>query len=83
MGWHSPPRAEDWPQWRGPNRDGVSAEKGLLQKWPAAGPEKLWTISGLGGGYSTPSIAGGLIYGMGKLGGDATKKKGGGGTEHV
>lgn len=76
-------RADDWPQWRGPNRDGVSADKDLLQKWPEGGPKKLWTISGVGGGYSTPSVSGGLIYGMGKQGGDPSKKKGGGGTEHV
>lgn len=57
----------DWPQWRGPNRDDVSAEKGLLQKWPEGGPTKLWTRSGLGGGYSTPSVAAGRIYGMGKI----------------
>lgn len=76
-------RADDWPQWRGPHRDGVSAEKNLLQKWPEAGPTKLWTVSGLGGGYSTPSVADGLIYGMGKKGGDPTKKRGTGGIDHV
>src|SRR5437868_4075306 len=32
----------DWPGWRGPNRDGVSAETGLLTAWPEAGPRKLW-----------------------------------------
>ncbi len=76
-------RADDWPQWRGLHRDGVSAEKNLLQKWPDRGPAKLWTVSDLGGGYSTPSVANGLIYGMGKQGGDPTKKRGAGGTEHV
>jgi len=40
--------ADDWPQWRGPNRDGVSAEKGLLQAWPAGGPPLAWTASGAG-----------------------------------
>jgi outer membrane protein assembly factor BamB len=73
----------DWPQWRGPNRDGTSTETGLLQKWPDGGPKKLWTATGLGGGYSTPSIANGLIYGMGKFGGDPARKKGSGGTEHI
>jgi outer membrane protein assembly factor BamB len=76
-------RADDWPQWRGPNRDGLSTEKNLLKTWPDGGPKKLWTVSGLGGGYSTPSIANGLIFGMGKQGGDPTKKRGSGGTEHV
>ena len=35
--------ADDWPQWRGPDRTGVSQEKGLLKKWPAKGPKLLWT----------------------------------------
>ena len=55
----------EWPQWRGAARTGLSDEKGLLKSWPAAGPTMLWKASGLGGGYSTPSIAGGKIYGMG------------------
>ena len=54
--------AEDWPQWRGPNRDGTSKETGLLKEWPKDGPKLLWQVKGLGGGYSTPSVAGGRIY---------------------
>jgi hypothetical protein len=42
--------AADWPQWRGPARDGRSQEKGLLQEWPAGGPRLLWKTTGLGGG---------------------------------
>ncbi|MCU0704003.1 MAG: PQQ-like beta-propeller repeat protein [Fimbriiglobus sp.] len=57
----------DWPQWRGPNRDGVSQETGLLQDWPKDGPPKAWTVSGCGGGYSTVAVAGGFIYGTGKI----------------
>ncbi len=57
----------DWPQWRGPNRDGVSAETGLLQEWPKGGPPKAWTVKGCGGGYSTVAVAGGFIYGTGKI----------------
>lgn len=34
----------DWPQWRGPRRDGISDEKGLLSSWPDGGPELLWKI---------------------------------------
>jgi len=49
--------AADWPQFRGPNRDGKSRETGLLKKWPEAGPRLVRTISGLGEGYSSPSIA--------------------------
>src|SRR5262249_975149 len=55
-------RADDWPQWRGPNRDGLSRETGLLMEWPNEGPKLVWQINDLGGGYSTPSIAGGRIY---------------------
>jgi outer membrane protein assembly factor BamB len=59
-------KAGDWPQFRGPNRDGASKEIGLLQEWPKGGPPKLWTVSGCGGGYSTVAVAGGFIYGSGK-----------------
>jgi len=47
----------NWPQWRGPNRDGVSKETGLLKQWPAEGPPLLWKASGAGRGYSSFSIA--------------------------
>ena len=57
--------AADWPQWHGPDRDNRSKETGLLQAWPDGGPKLLWTASGLGGGYSTPSFAQGRIFGMG------------------
>jgi outer membrane protein assembly factor BamB len=62
--------AADWPQFRGPNRDGKSLESGLLKKWPEAGPTLVRTISGLGEGYSSPSIAGGRLYITGRVGGD-------------
>src|SRR6516225_10238346 len=55
-------RAFDWPQWRGPDRTGVSKETGLLKEWPKDGPKLLWMIKDLGNGYSTPAIAGGRIY---------------------
>lgn len=60
----------DWPQWRGPERTGVSAEKGLLKEWPKGGPKLIYKATGLGGGYSTPSISGGRIYVMGTKGND-------------
>ena len=41
----------DWPQWRGPDRNGVSRETGLLDAWPAGGPPQVWTINNLGEGY--------------------------------
>jgi outer membrane protein assembly factor BamB len=54
--------ADDWPQWRGPNRDGVSKETGLLKEWPKGGPKLLWTAKMIGRGYSTPAVAAGRIY---------------------
>ncbi len=62
-----PAAAADWPQWRGPDRDGKSAETGLLQEWPEGGPPLAWKASGLGAGYSSVSIAGGKIFTMGDL----------------
>lgn len=58
------PGSFDWPQWQGPNRDGVSREAGLLQEWPADGPPLAWRVNELGGGDSAPSIADGRLYGM-------------------
>jgi outer membrane protein assembly factor BamB len=62
--------AADWPQWQGPNRDGKSADTGLLKEWPKEGPALAWKITGLGGGYSGPSIAAGRIFGMSNRGED-------------
>lgn len=57
-----------WPQWRGPRRDGISDEKGLLQEWPEGGPPLLWKASGLGRGWSSPIITRGTIYITGDVG---------------
>ena len=57
--------AEDWPQWRGPKRDGISVETGLAGKWASNGPPVLWMTKGLGGGFSSVSVAGNRIYTMG------------------
>lgn len=51
----------DWPQFRGPNRDGVSTETGLLRAWPEGGPKQLWSIP-LGQGYSGAAVVGGRVY---------------------
>jgi len=56
-----------WPQFHGPNRDNLSAEKGLLKNWPEQGPDLLWTARGLGHGYSSVSIAAGMIYTAGNI----------------
>jgi len=58
-------RSEDWPSWRGPNRDDISTETGLLKAWPEGGPEKLWTSKDAGLGYSGCSIVSGVLYTMG------------------
>jgi outer membrane protein assembly factor BamB len=55
-------RADDWPQWRGPNRTGLSQETGLLKKWPKGGPKLLWERKDIGGGYSTPAVVGDRVY---------------------
>jgi outer membrane protein assembly factor BamB len=60
--------AADWPQWRGPNRDGKSVDTGLLKQWPENGPPLAWRVDKLGGGDSAPSIAAGRIFGMGNRG---------------
>jgi outer membrane protein assembly factor BamB len=61
--------AQDWPQWRGPNRDGVSAETGLLKEWPASGPKQLWQVDRVGVAYSSLSVKGGRLYTQGDLSG--------------
>ena len=60
---------DDWSQWRGKNRDGISAERGLLKDWPAGGPELAWTVKGAGEGYSSFAVAGGKVYTLGARGG--------------
>ncbi|MBI2949287.1 MAG: PQQ-like beta-propeller repeat protein [Verrucomicrobia bacterium] len=58
--------ANDWPQWRGLNRDGVSTETGLLKKWPSGGPPLAWKTTALGSGFSSVSVAKGKIFTMGQ-----------------
>lgn len=54
--------AANWPQWRGPQRNGISQETGLLKQWPEAGPKLVWQVDKLGDGFSTPAIVGDRIY---------------------
>src|SRR5438132_58892 len=54
-------RADDWPQWFGPQRDGVWRESGLIEKFPAGGPKVLWRTP-IGGGYAGPAVAAGKVY---------------------
>lgn len=60
--------AGDWPQWRGPRRDGVCDETGLLQQWPEGGPKLLWKRAELGRGYCSPIVVGERIYLTGEVG---------------
>jgi outer membrane protein assembly factor BamB len=61
----NPSAIANWPQWRGPNRDGMSTDTGLLPQWPKGGPRLLWEAKGAGRGYSSVAISGGRIYTMG------------------
>ncbi len=61
-------QAPDWTQWRGPNRDGRSAETGLLKDWPEGGPPMLWRSTGNGSGYSSFAASGGRLYTLGARG---------------
>ena len=60
--------ADDWPQWRGPQRDGISRETGLLKEWPKDGPKLKWQVNNVGSGYATPAVVGDRIYLMGNGG---------------
>lgn len=61
--------AANWPHYRGPGFDGISRETGLLAKWPAEGPKKLWEAR-IGDGYSGISVADGLVVTMFNVGDD-------------
>lgn len=58
-------QAEDWPNFRGANRTGISSDTGLLDKWPADGPKLLFSAGGAGRGYASPAIADGKMYTLG------------------
>ena len=55
-----------WSTWRGPNRDGLSAETGLLSSWQERRPKLAWKVKGLGNGLSSVAVTEGRIYTMGK-----------------
>jgi outer membrane protein assembly factor BamB len=61
--------ADDWPQWRGPNRDGRSAETGLLKDWAGGGPPLAWRATGAGEGYSSFATSQGRLFTLGARGG--------------
>ena len=53
--------AADWPQYLGPNRNSISAQKGILRSWPENGPEVLWTVT-VGKGFGGPVVKDGKVY---------------------
>ena len=70
-----PDADHDWPQWRGPNRDGVALDQGLIKKWPEDGPPLLYCFKGdakgVGDGHCPPIIVGNRAYISGKFNEDA------------
>jgi outer membrane protein assembly factor BamB len=56
-----PAAGDDWPQWLGPQRDGVWREKGVVEKFPQGGPKQRWRVE-IGGGYAGPAVADGKVY---------------------
>lgn len=64
-----PSKLGDWPQWRGPNRDGISLDKGLLKEWPSGGPKVVWQVDAVGVGYSSIAVKYGRIFTLGDLDG--------------
>src|SRR5215468_1949116 len=63
-----PSGPSDWPQWRGPERNGVSKDTGLIKQWPSSGPQRAWSISSLGEGYGSLAIKGDRIFVQGSRG---------------
>lgn len=59
---------QGWPQFRGPKRDGISRETGLLRSWPDGGPKQLWSATSLGLGFSSPVLVNDRIFITGDIG---------------
>lgn len=60
-------RADDWPQWRGPARDGRSAEPGALSDWSRHAPRLDWIVDGMGRGYASVAVVDGRLYTTGNF----------------
>jgi outer membrane protein assembly factor BamB len=63
-----PGPGSDWPQWRGPQRNGISAETGLRQSWSPGGPTQAWSARDVGAGYGSVAVAGDRVYVQGQKG---------------
>ena len=59
----SPLTGDEWPQWRGPNRDGVWRETGIVDKLPAGRIPLRWRAP-IASGYTGPTVAGGRVFVM-------------------
>lgn len=59
--------AKDWPQFRGPERDGKSSETGIIKSWEKQAPKLLWMGEGMGSGYAGVAVVGDMIYTTGNL----------------
>jgi outer membrane protein assembly factor BamB len=72
LAWQSTPplvaqtASPEWSQWRGPERNGVSTEAGLLSEWPRSGPSLVWSVSNLGAGYGSVAVSGERVYVQGQ-----------------
>jgi hypothetical protein len=64
----APALADNWPQWRGPDRTDISKETGLLKQWPDGGPKRVWLYKEAGLGYAGFSVVGQTLYTMGARG---------------
>src|SRR5262249_20982717 len=58
-------RADDWPQFRGSGRTGVSMRKSLQKVWPKEGPKLAWTYKNAGLGFSSVAVVKGVVYTIG------------------
>src|SRR5579872_2596013 len=59
-------KADDWPQWLGPKRDGVWRETGIIETFPTEDPKAVWRVP-IGMGYTGPSVANGKVFVMDRL----------------
>src|SRR5262245_59499161 len=65
--WRLSAAGDDWPQWRGPDRTGLSKEIALLKQWPPSGPPLLWTVNNLGNGSGSIAVSGDRIFVQGMV----------------
>lgn len=65
-GFYSTAEAADWPNWRGPNYNGISSETGWNATWPEGGPKVLWKKS-IGTGFASMAISNGRVYATGNI----------------